>query len=44
MKRRIKLNVWGNWIGYIGRERVHTFDNEWDANYWLEHGKTLYED
>lgn len=38
-KRSIRWNVWGNWVGYIGRKRWMTFASEFDANEWLNEGK-----
>lgn len=38
-KRRIRQNIWGNWIGYAGRERWEEFGpHEFDAKYWLDNG------
>ena len=34
-KRSIRWNIWGNYVGYIGRRRWMTFANERDANEWL---------
>lgn len=39
-KRSIRWNVWGNWVGYIGRKRWMTFASEFDANEWLNEDKT----
>jgi len=37
--RRIKKNIYGNWIGYVGRERVEQFgEDETVARYWLKTG------
>lgn len=39
MKRRIHQNVYGNWIGYVGRRREHQFGSDEVAAYaWLETG------
>jgi hypothetical protein len=35
-KRRIHWNIWGNWVGYIGRYRWMTFSNEADAIEWRD--------
>ena len=35
-KARIYRNIWGNWNGYIGRNRVREFGmSEYDAKEWL---------
>lgn len=37
--RTIKQNVYGNWGGYIGRNRVEEFrDCRTSAEYWLKTG------
>jgi len=42
-KRRIKQNVYGNWVGYEGRARTEEFgdhaNSESDAREWLSTGK-----
>lgn len=42
MKRSIRKNIYGNWVGYIGRNRVEEFGcdthGERLANYWLKTG------
>ena len=39
-KRSIRKNIYGNWVGYIGRKRVEEFgENETVANYWLKTGE-----
>lgn len=41
-KRRIAHNAWGNWIGYVGRDRMHNFgDDEEAAQHWLVTGEFL---
>lgn len=36
-KASIRRNVWGNWNGYIGRNRVWEIGrNDLDAQWWLE--------
>jgi hypothetical protein len=46
-KRRIRVNAWGNWYGYEGRNRVKNFYNtsyatqEQNAESWLAAGKTV---
>jgi hypothetical protein len=36
MKRTIKQNIYGNWVGYTGRSRAEEFGNdEVAAGYWL---------
>lgn len=43
MKRTIKKNIYGNWVGYEGRARTEEFgdhaNSESDANEWLATGK-----
>ena len=45
-KRRIKQNIYGNWVGYEGRERTQEFgdhaSSEDDAREWLATGEVLY--
>lgn len=39
MKRTIRKNIYGNWVGYIGRKREVEFgDREICAQYWLNTG------
>ena len=39
MKRTIRKNIYGNWVGYVGRQRVEEFgDCETGAKYWLTTG------
>lgn len=39
MKRTIKKNIYGNWVGYVGKKRAVEFrDCEVSANYWLVTG------
>lgn len=34
--RRIKMNIWGNWNGYIGRNKVREFGgSEFEAVLWV---------
>lgn len=36
-KRRIRLNAWGNWNGYIGKHKVIEFGtDEQRAKNWLD--------
>lgn len=28
-------NIWGNWNCYVGTRQVEKFDEEWDAQRWL---------
>lgn len=41
-KRTIRRNIYGNWVGYVGRARVEEFgdhaNSESDANEWLTTG------
>jgi len=40
MKRSIKQNIYGNWVGYEGRTRVHQFgENDIVAAYWFMTGR-----
>lgn len=40
MKRSIRLNVYGNWIGYVGRERMYDFgDCQAYAEHWVITGE-----
>jgi hypothetical protein len=40
MKRTIKQNIYGNWVGYTGRSRAEEFGRyEIAAAYWLITGK-----
>jgi hypothetical protein len=40
MKRTIRKNIYGNWVGYVGRNKVEQFcDNESLARYWLATGR-----
>lgn len=34
-KRSYRWNVWGNYVGYIGRKRWMTFAREADAIEWV---------
>ena len=40
--RRIRCNIWGNWYGYVGRNKVQSFFNnsfgtqEEHARAWLD--------
>lgn len=39
MKRSIRKNIYGNWVGYVGRNRVEEFgEDERGAAYWLKTG------
>lgn len=39
MKRTIKKNIYGNWVGYVGGKREVEFGtNERGAKYWVETG------
>jgi hypothetical protein len=39
MQRKVKQNIWGNWCGYVGRNRVAEFGtDEIAAGYWIETG------
>ena len=39
MKRTIRKNIYGNWVGFVGRNRVEHFgDKETLARYWLATG------
>ena len=39
MKRTIRKNIYGNWVGFVGRNRVEHFgDKETLARYWLAAG------
>jgi hypothetical protein len=39
MKRTIRKNVYGNWVGFVGRKKVEHFgDKETLARYWLATG------
>jgi len=44
-KRRIKQNIYGNWVGYEGRARTQEFgdhaSSEADAREWLATGEVL---
>jgi hypothetical protein len=33
--KSLKLNTHGNWIGYVGRERIENFSCAWDAANWF---------
>lgn len=35
-KRSIRWNIYGNWVGYIGRKRWITFATEFDAIEWRD--------
>jgi hypothetical protein len=40
-KRRIHQNVWGNWNGYVGRNRVIEFGTDWRrAEEWVNDCQT----
>lgn len=34
-KIRVRKNIWGNYVCYIGNERHIDFGREWDATAWL---------
>ncbi len=37
--RKINKNIYGNWVGYVGKKRVEEFrDCEVSANYWMKTG------
>jgi hypothetical protein len=39
MKRTIRKNIYGNWVGFVGKNRVEHFgDKETLARYWLATG------
>lgn len=39
MRRRLRLNAYGNWVGYISGKRVEEFGtDEVEAFYWLRTG------
>ena len=41
-KRTIRKNIYGNYVGYVGRSREMEFgEDETGAKEWLETGKTL---
>ena len=43
MKRSIRQNIYGNWVGYVGRSRVEEFgEHRQVARYWLEKGEIDY--
>jgi hypothetical protein len=33
--KSLKQNIHGNWIGYVGRERLENFSCAWDAAAWF---------
>lgn len=33
--KSLKLNIHGNWVGYVGRERVENFSCAFDAAKWF---------
>lgn len=35
-KRSYRWNIYGNYVGYIGRKRWMTFATEFDAKEWVE--------
>lgn len=35
-KRSYRWNIYGNFVGYIGRKRWMTFATEFDAKEWVE--------
>jgi hypothetical protein len=43
MKRTARQNIYGNWVGYLGRTRAEEFGDhasaESDAIEWVETGK-----
>lgn len=40
MKRKIKLNVWGNWNGYVGTKKAVEFgSDEIAAGHWMLTGE-----
>jgi hypothetical protein len=34
-KISVRHNIWGNYVCFIGKERVATFGERYDAMYWL---------
>ena len=43
-RRRVRVNIWGNWNGYEGRVRVQEFGtDEIGARQWVETGKTQWQ-
>lgn len=39
MKRSIKQNIYGNWVGYVGKSRTEEFSDRREcAEYWLKTG------
>lgn len=34
-KVRVVRNIWGNYCGYVGRDKVIDFGQEYDATEWL---------
>jgi len=39
-KRSYRWNVWGNYVGYIGRKRWMAFAIEQDAKDWVAEGNS----
>ena len=35
-KRSYRWNIYGNWVGYIGRKRWVNFATEFDAKEWVQ--------
>lgn len=35
-KRSYRWNIYGNYVGYIGRRKWRVFANEFDAKLWVE--------
>lgn len=33
--KSLKLNIHGNWVGYVGRERIENFSCAFDAAKWF---------
>ena len=33
--KSLKLNIHGNWVGYVGRDRLENFSCAWDAADWF---------
>jgi hypothetical protein len=33
--KSLKLNIHGNWVGYVGRERIENFSCAFDAAMWM---------
>lgn len=45
MKRTVRQNIYGNWVGYLGRTRAEEFgdhsSSESDAKEWAETGTNI---